>query len=100
MSAEDSSQVLASVEVISTAISKSTGGLDLVADYLTRALTDYQYTTSSGTRAIKQGELVLDPTTGSVYRFGGASGTAVEPRDRPARTPRSGRSPSATRSPP
>ena len=84
VSAEDSSQVLASVEVVSTAISKSTGGLDLVADYLTRALTDYQYTTSSGTRAIKQGELVLDPTTGSVYRFSGPSGTTVNLATAPA----------------
>ena len=66
--AEDAAGIFATVEVISIATAESTFGLDLVANLVGAAQTDYQYTTYSGTQFVKPGEL-LRADDGSVYRF-------------------------------
>ena len=82
VAAEESATIDAtsSLKVVAQAVSDA--GLSIVSDLLTAALEDYQYTTNSGTRDVKQGELVRVADDyagggegGKVYRYTGTGAT-------------------------
>ena len=58
MTADETGQIDADSSVKVIARATSDGGLSIVADLLTAVLEDYQYTTNSGRRDVKTGQLV------------------------------------------
>ncbi|HEY3483844.1 MAG TPA: hypothetical protein VGK49_00615, partial [Ilumatobacteraceae bacterium] len=76
--AEDAAGIESIVEVKALSTAQSTAGLDLVADLLTAAQSDYNFTNYSGVQSVTTGQLLLDADNDVVYRYNGPDDPALD----------------------